>query len=699
MATYHLSVKPHSRSKNANAVALASYRSGDRLWDEAMQMYKDCRKNDKSRVLHSELFNSHKMNREQLWNAAEAAEKRKNSVVAREVEVALPIDISDVQKVSLARDFCNDLVRRYGCAIDLAVHAPDADGDQRNYHAHILMTTRQLRGGVMADKWRHLDQPRGKGKIELKDLRKKFEFLQNEYLERSGVQERVSCAKASEMDTPKKYVALPFKKYQVMRREGRVEEYKEVSGYEEFVKWKSRKELEIEDLAGELEVSREREELEQRMENDNYYDPVAAQIDAMANEYAEKKRKEIEQRSEVDYGIRKRKVDSRELGAGEEHYPEKVRGLRKREQELEAIFENGKGRASEPDTERSEERNRCLEIQDRELPGWLQGHFDGLREGFREQCENIDRSVERISGAVEQSVRQSQEEFKQLCRGRDEQLHQREERINQLRREHERGVEGTRRRTEHSHQRTHEVIKVYSGTSRSEQCGRAERAIRRGGYAHAVKQLSRGIGAACRRFREIAKEAFCLVRGQSVGGIKRKLGLLLGPFAEKELPGEVRLPAKRSLVIDRPKECSFENPDWEIRVKYDEPCPDLERVPILDEVKRMDKLDYLSVRQDRKIDGVDRVAVVNLINVLKKYESGRNILSSAVEPDHEFALPGKGFWAEVSRKDREVALRGLDALKYGVKELVIENCPKIVREVDNRKKVQKKQDRGYDMGR
>ena len=102
MASYHLTVKAHSRSKNANAVALASYRSGEKLWDASMDMIKNCRKDDKSAVLHNELFNSNMMNREQLWNAAELAENRKNSVVAREIEIALPIDISDTDKISLA---------------------------------------------------------------------------------------------------------------------------------------------------------------------------------------------------------------------------------------------------------------------------------------------------------------------------------------------------------------------------------------------------------------------------------------------------------------------------------------------------------------------------------------------------------------------------------------------------------------------
>ncbi len=701
MASYHLTVKNHSRSKNANTVALASYRSGEKLYDERTQTLKNCRKDDKSEILHSELFNSNRMNREQLWNAAEKAENRKNSVVAREVEIALPVDISNTQKVSLARDFCKDLARRYRCAVDLAVHAPDADGDQRNYHAHILMTTREVGVGGMGAKWRQLNQPNGAGRIEMAELRKKFELLQNSYLERAGCVDRVSSGRASEMDLPKKYVALPFKKYQVMRREDRVEEYKQVSGEEEFVKWKSRKELEIEDLAGEIESLKREESLEDSLDPEYCYDPVQECIDRDIEAWEEQKKKDLEQRSD-GYGNSRAEAYREGLGGREDSYSGEDSGLRAREPGLEEFpgFREGQaGEFGEAYFGRGSEGSEWLESEDRGLPGWLQRHFDGLREGFREQCESIERSVELITGEVEQCDRQSQEEFNRICRRRDEDLRQREERVDKLRREHKQRFEDVSRRTEQSNQRTHEVARVYSGTSRTEQCRRGKRAIRRGSYAGAVKQLSRRVRAACQRFGELAKEVGSVLRGIAVGGVKRKLEQVLSPFVEKKLPEEVRMPAKSSFVIERSREWELDDPDWSINVKYDEPCPSLGEVPILDESSRIAKFELLGLRQDRSLSVLDKVSVGKVVGILQKYEAGQELLKSAVDTEHDFYLDGEKVWKEVSVEDKKILLPMLERIKGGVKETVREKCPEIVKEVEKKFSFRRKRDNDQSRGR
>jgi hypothetical protein len=256
MATYHLNVKPHSRSKNANAIALASYRSGERLYDERQGIYKSCRKNDKSSVLYTELINNQNLTREQLWNAAEASEKRKNSVVAKEIEIALPCEITDNQRISLARDYSKFLSGRYNCAIDLAVHHPDKDGDERNYHAHILMTTREVSQDGLGGKWRHLDQPEGRGKLEVTTIREHFETMTNKVLEQQNIIERVSSKQSIIQGMPKKYRALPFKKYQVMRRENKLSLYRKISHENEITIFKEKKELEIEDLLQKIETKK-----------------------------------------------------------------------------------------------------------------------------------------------------------------------------------------------------------------------------------------------------------------------------------------------------------------------------------------------------------------------------------------------------------------------------------------------------------
>lgn len=125
--------------------------------------------------------------REVLWNAAEAAENRKNSCVAREVILALPHELSDDGRASLARDMALWLIERYGVAVDVAIHAPVAkDGhDHRNHHAHLLFTTRALTPDGFAAKTRILDD-KVTGKQETETLRLVWESLANDALARAG---------------------------------------------------------------------------------------------------------------------------------------------------------------------------------------------------------------------------------------------------------------------------------------------------------------------------------------------------------------------------------------------------------------------------------------------------------------------------------------------------------------------------------
>ena len=78
------------------------------------------------------------------WNAVEAAETRKNSQVAREIRVALPAELGHAQRVELVREFCQREFVARGMVADIALHAPGREGDDRNHHAHILLTTREI---------------------------------------------------------------------------------------------------------------------------------------------------------------------------------------------------------------------------------------------------------------------------------------------------------------------------------------------------------------------------------------------------------------------------------------------------------------------------------------------------------------------------------------------------------------------------
>ncbi|WP_235752694.1 MobA/MobL family protein, partial [Pseudomonas amygdali] len=82
--------------------------------------------------------------RNALWNAAESAEKRKDGRTGREWIIALPAELDDSARQELASAFGIELATRYGVAVDLAIHLPDREGDNRNHHAHVMTTTRQV---------------------------------------------------------------------------------------------------------------------------------------------------------------------------------------------------------------------------------------------------------------------------------------------------------------------------------------------------------------------------------------------------------------------------------------------------------------------------------------------------------------------------------------------------------------------------
>ena len=148
MAIYHLTMKPVSRGQGKSAVAAAAYRSGQKITNERDGITHDFTR--KRGIVHEEIILPEgsraewAKDRSQLWNAAEFAEKRKDARVAREFEISLPHEMDNAQRLALARDFSHHVADKYGVAVDLTIHRPDKDMDERNHHAHILVTTRKV---------------------------------------------------------------------------------------------------------------------------------------------------------------------------------------------------------------------------------------------------------------------------------------------------------------------------------------------------------------------------------------------------------------------------------------------------------------------------------------------------------------------------------------------------------------------------
>lgn len=193
VAIFHLDVKSVSRGQGMSATAATAYRSGARIEDRRTGEVFDYTR--RRGVEASALFlppGAPEWDRQTLWNAAEAAENRKNSQVAREVILALPHELSPEEREELAAEFSRWLVERHGVAVDMAVHAPHRQGDERNYHAHLLVSTRRLEAEGFTEKTRELDV-KGTSSEHIAAWRSTWESQVNRSLERAGKAERVDC--------------------------------------------------------------------------------------------------------------------------------------------------------------------------------------------------------------------------------------------------------------------------------------------------------------------------------------------------------------------------------------------------------------------------------------------------------------------------------------------------------------------------
>ena len=203
MAIYHLSTKPVSRSSGRTATASIAYRAGITIKDERTGKEHDYTK--RSGVVSTRLHTPNGLNieRNELWNLAETTETRKNSRTAREIVVNLPYELSGRERIMLVNEFAKDLATQYGVAVDVAVHTPDAQGDNRNHHAHIMLTTRKLErlesGRVALTSKSQLEMSNTQLKErnlptasdELKLIRKQWADLTNKHLKEANVDARI----------------------------------------------------------------------------------------------------------------------------------------------------------------------------------------------------------------------------------------------------------------------------------------------------------------------------------------------------------------------------------------------------------------------------------------------------------------------------------------------------------------------------
>lgn len=196
MSLYHLSVKVISRGDGRSAVAAAAYRAGEKLTCDYYEKTQDYTKKigvEFTNIYAPENTNPDLLDRQTLWNIVEKVERRKDAVLAREFEIAFPCELNVEQRKQLLDELCQKLVEKYGVVVDAAIHAPhvESGSDARNYHAHIMFTTRAINehGEFSAKKYR--DFSRDNGTETVCDWREDFADLCNKHLELAGSDQRV----------------------------------------------------------------------------------------------------------------------------------------------------------------------------------------------------------------------------------------------------------------------------------------------------------------------------------------------------------------------------------------------------------------------------------------------------------------------------------------------------------------------------
>ena len=205
MAQYHLRAKVISRKGGSSAPEASAYRSGGVVKGSAVKAaaYRACEQlrdgegithnySRKSDVVHSEIMTPEHApewckNRQELWNTVEASEKRKDAQLAREVEVMLPRELNDEQRLELVKGFVTKEFISRSMVADIAIHNHTASDGQEHPHAHIMLTMRKVNADGFESK-----KPRDwNSKDMLKHWRKEWAEHTNAALKQHGHDARI----------------------------------------------------------------------------------------------------------------------------------------------------------------------------------------------------------------------------------------------------------------------------------------------------------------------------------------------------------------------------------------------------------------------------------------------------------------------------------------------------------------------------
>ena len=232
MAIYHCTTKTVNRSSGRTAVASMAYRAGEKLTDERTGLTHDFTR--KEGVAYTEIISNldTQIDRAELWNLAEKTENRKDARTAREWVIALPDELDEEQRKELAKDFAKSLVDRYGVVADLAIHTPSKGGDDKNHHAHILLTTRKAeldtenklvltqKAEIELSNTKRKSLGMGTSQEEIKQIRATWANLANYALDKAGYKEKIDHRSYAEQGNGLQATIHEGSKVTQLRRKG-----------------------------------------------------------------------------------------------------------------------------------------------------------------------------------------------------------------------------------------------------------------------------------------------------------------------------------------------------------------------------------------------------------------------------------------------------------------------------------------------
>jgi Ti-type conjugative transfer relaxase TraA len=221
MAIYHLHVKVIGRKSGSSAVASAAYRSGSRLRDERLDRSHNF--SGKRGVVHSEVMLPENApqawsDRERLWNDVEAFEIRKDAQLAREVEFAIPRELTQAQSIELARDFVRGEFVDRGMIVDLNVHWDMAEDGMAKPHAHAMLTMRAVNENGFGPKVRDWNRTE-----MVERWRERWAELANERLAELDIDARIDHRSLEAQGLalePQSQIGAPAKRIEVRGIEG-----------------------------------------------------------------------------------------------------------------------------------------------------------------------------------------------------------------------------------------------------------------------------------------------------------------------------------------------------------------------------------------------------------------------------------------------------------------------------------------------